>query len=97
MTLNGSQKKKLKAMAHSLRPVVMIGQRGLTKEVLLELDHSLERQELIKVRFLEFKSEKDAICEQIQNQLSSELVTIIGHVAVFYRKNPDPDKRKIHF
>lgn len=96
MTLKGSQKKKLKALAHSLQPVVLIGQRGLTKEVLLELDHSLERHELIKVRFLEFKSEKDALSEQIQNQLSADLVSIIGHVAVFYRKNPDPDKRKIH-
>ena len=97
MSLKGSQRRRLRALAHSLQPVVQIGQRGLTDEVLREIDHSLGIHELIKIRFLEFKHEKKSLCTEIENHLSAEQIGIIGHIALFYRRNPDPEKRKIRF
>jgi RNA-binding protein len=95
MILKGSQRRKLKALAHNLNPVVQIGQKGLTQKVVEEIDHSLQVHELIKIRFLDFKQEKKSICEDLAHQLTAEYIGMIGHVAIFYRRNSDPDQRKI--
>lgn len=95
MTLTGSDRRKLKSLAHALRPVVQIGRQGLSEEVLAEVDRALLAHELIKVRFLDFKGEKKPICSQIEERLQAEGLGTIGHVAIFFRPHPEPEKRKI--
>ena len=56
--LNGAMRKKLRALAHHLDPVVMIGQKGMTPQVIEKTRSALDAHELIKVRFTEFKKEK---------------------------------------
>ncbi len=86
--MNSIEKKKLKAQAHPLNPVVMIGQAGLTPAVLKEIDLALDTHELIKVKIRAERDERNVIREQICADTSAELVQSIGQVAVFFRKNP---------
>lgn len=87
--MNSAQKRKLRATAHGLNPVVMIGQAGLTAAVLTETNAALEAHELIKIKIRAEKEERQAISEEICSRLEAELIQNIGQIAVIYRKNPD--------
>jgi RNA-binding protein len=96
--LKGYQKKYLKGLVHGMKPLVFVGQKGLSPTVTTAVDESLEKHELIKVRFIDFK-EKDQKKEMvgiIEKETESELVGMVGHIAIFYRQQRDPEKRKIH-
>lgn len=93
--LKGSQRKYLRAQAHHLKPLVMIGAKGLTGQILGSVDLALNDHELIKVKFGEFKEAKKEISEEIAEATQSELVGLIGNIAIFYRQHPNPEKRKI--
>ena len=94
-TLKGSQRKNLRAKAHHLKPLVMIGAKGVTDQLVGSVDIALNDHELIKVKFGEFKEAKKEISEEIAKATKSELVGLIGNIAIFYRRHPDPEKRKI--
>ncbi len=93
--LKGSQRKYLRAQAHHLKPLVIIGAKGVTDQLLGSVDRALNDHELIKVKFGEFKEAKKEISEEIAKATRSELVGLIGNIAIFYRRHPDPEKRKI--
>ena len=95
--LKAYQKKFLKGLAHSLKPVVFIGQKGLTRSLISSIHDALNTHELIKVKFVEFKEkqQKDSLAEAIQAETGCRLAGIIGHIAIFYRRQADPEKRKI--
>ena len=93
--LKGSQRKYLRAQAHHLKPIVIIGARGVTGQLIGSVDLALKDHELIKVKFGEFKEAKKEISEDIARATKSECVGLIGNIAILYRPNPDPEKRKI--
>ncbi|MCJ7686189.1 MAG: ribosome assembly RNA-binding protein YhbY [Desulfobacteraceae bacterium] len=95
--LEGFQRKYLRGVAHGLKPVVFIGQKGLTPEVLLSAEKAFERHELIKMKFNDFKekADKTEISGRIEKETGAENVGIIGHTVMFYRQQEDPEKRKI--
>ena len=99
MGLSGAQKKYLRGLAHKLKPVVFIGQKGITGSVVAALDDAFNTHELIKTKLNEFKEkeEKKEIISAIEERTGSHLCGLIGHTAIFFRQNPDPEKRKIHF
>jgi RNA-binding protein len=86
--VNPIEKKKLKAQAHPLNPVVMIGQAGLTPAVINEINLALDAHELIKVKIRAERDDRNVIREQICSETEAELVQSIGQIAVLYRKNP---------
>lgn len=86
--MNPIEKKKLKAQAHPLNPVVMIGQSGLTPAVINEINLALDVHELIKVKVRAERDERTVIREQICTETHAELIQSIGQVVVLYRKNP---------
>jgi RNA-binding protein len=98
MPLTGSEKKYLRGLAHSLKPVVFIGQKGINVSVIKALNEAFDQHELIKVKFLEFKEkeEKQNVILEIEKMTGASLCGLIGHVAMFFRENPDPEKQKIH-
>ncbi|MCF7521440.1 ribosome assembly RNA-binding protein YhbY [Neisseria sp. ZJ106] len=78
----------LKAQAHHLHPVVMVGQQGLTEAVIKETDAALTAHELIKVRvFGDDRAERIAICEALCEAVDAQLVQHIGKLLVLWRKN----------
>ena len=89
--LSNVEKKALRKKAHPLKPVVMIGQHGLTDAVLAEVDIALNAHELIKIRIRGADKNKRAEqCAQIEHQLNSEVVHQIGGITVLYRPAPVP-------
>ena len=93
-TLNSSQRKYLRSQAHHLDPVVIIGKKGVTDDVIQSIDIAIAARELIKIRFNDFKEEKKTITEEIAERTNSEVAGIIGHIAILYREHEDPEKRK---
>lgn len=95
--LSVHQKKYLKGLAHDLKPVVMVGQRGISSQLLESLEQALLAHELIKVKFGENKEKpyKQAITEQLSRESGAHVVGMIGHVSILYRPHPEPDKRRI--
>ncbi|MBU2490570.1 MAG: ribosome assembly RNA-binding protein YhbY [Proteobacteria bacterium] len=95
--LKGSQRKHLRGLAHALKPVVMVGEKGLTESLVKNLDQALLDHELVKVKFLwpKEKEAKGEMTAQLEEAVSAEMVGMIGHMATFFRPHPDPEKRKI--
>lgn len=87
MTISQEQRRLLKAQAHPLAPVIIIGNKGLTQNVSLETDRALLTHELIKVRInAEDRLSRQNIAAELCNECNAELIQIIGHIAIIYRK-----------
>jgi RNA-binding protein len=94
--LTAARRSTLRAQAHKLAPVVIIGDKGLTDEVVAEIDRSLKAHELIKVRVAGNDREaRGALMARICERLEAHAVQTIGKVLVVYRENFDkPRERK---
>ena len=95
--LEGFQKKYLRGMAHSMKPVVFIGRNGVTEGLNRSINDALTAHELIKVKYVDFKDKEDKteISGIIEETHDCEMAGMIGHIAIFYRQHPDQEKRKI--
>lgn len=91
LELNPAQRGFLKARAHRLKPVVMIGAGGLTEAVLREIARSLEAHELIKVRVLnDDRAEREEFLHRICDSLGAAPVQHIGKLLLIYRPADPP-------
>ena len=90
--LSIQERKRLRQIGHTLNPVVMLGDKGLTENVIEELARALNDHELIKVQLRAERDDRKALIEQLCETSSSMLVQSIGKVALIYRKNPQPNK-----
>jgi len=85
--MENKQKAALVAAAHHLKPVVMIGQKGLTTNVIAEADQALTAHELIKVKIsADDKEERSAMVAEMCEQLNATVIKLIGNIAIIYRK-----------
>jgi len=89
VSITASQKRFLRGRAHHINPVVMVGEKGLTENVLAELERALAHHELIKVRLRTDRETRATLIDEIGRRCEAELVQKIGQVACFYRRNPD--------
>jgi RNA-binding protein len=96
MPLKGYQRGYLTRKAHPLQPVVHIGKNGLSDEVVAAIDKALDDHELIKVKFVQLKDEREDVARQVADQLDMTLVRVVGNIAIYYRHQPDPKKRVVH-
>lgn len=94
--LTGAQVRRLKSLAHHLKPLVLVGQKGVTDSLVTALKKALDDHELIKVKFIDFKDEKKDLAGELAEKSDSALVSMIGNIATFYREQKDPEKRRIH-
>ena len=84
--LTAEQKRALRAKAHILHPVVMVGDRGLTDNLIAEIDRSLNAHELIKIQVAgSDRDERINILNEICKQLNCAEVQHIGKILVIYR------------
>lgn len=95
--LKGFQKKYLKGLAHSYKPVVHIGQKGLSESLSAALEEALESHELIKIKFIDCKEkeQKKELITQLEAATKCEFIGMTGHIAILFRQNRTPEKRKI--
>jgi RNA-binding protein len=95
MAMTPSRRSELRSQAHNLTPVVIIGDKGLTDEVLAEIDRSLKAHELIKVRAVtNDRDARELWMEKICERLKAEAIQQIGKVLVVYRQNFDKPREK---
>jgi len=93
--LTSKLRARLAGLAATLDPVVMLGRSGASEGVREALAAALDSHELVKLRFGDFQGEKKELARDLAAATGSELVRVIGNVAVFWKRNPDPDKRKV--
>jgi RNA-binding protein len=89
MPLSASQRRYLRELAHPLKPVVLLGAKGVTQALLDELDVALDHHELLKVRLSGDRDERAAQLADIVAHTGAEAVQSVGHVASLYRANRD--------
>jgi len=86
-TLSTKHKQLLKAKAHSLKPVVMLGDKGLTEAVLKEAEIALNTHELIKVKVAgQDRDAKREVLAEMSASLKADLIQVVGNIGVLYRK-----------
>jgi len=89
-TLDSAQKKRLRAAAHTLKPVVMVGNQGYTEAVGLAIDEAWKTQELIKGRRRGIAHEdRKEVTKRICSAYDAQEIDLIGAVVVLFRENPD--------
>jgi len=92
MQLTTKQIKFLRAHAHKLKPVVIVGNAGLTEGVLDEIEARIEHHELIKVRLnAANREERQSMIDKICETVHATMVNSIGHIATFYRPSAQPE------
>ncbi len=91
--LSSKQRKFLEKNAQPLNPVILIGGGGVTDAVIAQADKAIAAQELIKIKFNEFKEEKQELSAKIAEGLNATLVRLIGNVAIFYREAEEANER----
>jgi RNA-binding protein len=90
MPLSNTQLKFLRGRCHDLRPVVMLGQKGLNEAVLNELDIALEHHELVKIKLsMDDRDDRKRIADEICRHCNAEPVQVIGKTLSVYRANTE--------
>lgn len=90
MNLTTKQKQFLKGLAHDKKPVVQLGNNGLTEGVVAEIENALNHHELIKVKIpTDDRDEKQLIADAIVRETQSNKIQIIGHTLVLYKPSDD--------
>ncbi|MCK4950757.1 MAG: ribosome assembly RNA-binding protein YhbY [Gammaproteobacteria bacterium] len=91
MNISAQQKRYLRSLAHALKPVVTVGESGLSDAVMRELNLSIDHHELIKVRIhAEDREERRKLTDELCSKSNSTLIQSIGHLAVIYRPSKKP-------
>jgi len=96
MKLSEAQKKFLRGLGHQLKPLIMVGDAGLSESLLAEYESTLSHHELIKVRVrVGDREARDEIIRKLCDDSAATLVQRIGNVALLYRPNlkKKPEKR----
>ena len=92
--LNSRQKKILRAKAHDLKPLILIGKSGVTDGCIQSINEVIDSHELIKIKFIEHKDNKKNLSETICKKTDSEIIGAIGHTIMLFRQNSDKEKQK---
>ncbi len=91
MKLHSKQKQHLKSVAHALKPVVILGNNGLTKTLLAEIDQALNHHELIKIKIATTDREDlNLMAEAIVQKTGASHVALIGRILTLYRPAEKP-------
>lgn len=93
--LSSKQRSFLSSLAAQLDPIIHLGKQGTEDGFITALDKALEDHELVKIRFIDFKADRKSIAYELAENLHAELVRVIGHTAIFYRKSTNPEKQHL--
>ncbi len=89
--LTNPEIRKLKADSQRLKATFKVGKSGLSPQFLQSVDEGLQHQELLKVKFDDFKDEKHELAPILAEKTSSHLILLVGNVAVLYRQKQKPE------
>ncbi len=86
-TLAGYQRKQLRGLAQQLKPLVQVGEAGLSAGVIAATNQALEDHELVKVRLHE-PADKRGMARELAERSHSALCGLVGHTVILYRRHP---------
>lgn len=92
--LTGAQRRYLRGVAAQERPVVWIGEAGLSDGALRNVEEALAARELIKVR-LRAPEDKKKTARELSERSGAALCGLIGHTVILYRPHPEIEGRQI--
>ena len=82
--------RKLRGIGHELKPILQLGQRGLTDSVVEEIHRALNDHELIKIRLTGVeRDEKKELLSTLESRLNASVIHAVGHMALLLRPNPE--------
>jgi putative YhbY family RNA-binding protein len=92
--LSATEKKALKARAHSLNPILQLGEKGLSDAVIAEIERAIGAHELIKIRAAPLnRDEREVALASICERTNAHAIQHIGKMLVVYRKKPEEPKK----
>ena len=94
MSLSSAQRREYRAIAHNLKPIIIIGDKGLSEGLMQELDRALDDHELIKIKVA--NNDREARSEAVAElcaQSGAELVQTIGKIAIIMRRAKQPNPK----
>lgn len=90
VALSNAQKRYLRGLAHDLKPIILVGAKGISDNLVSELQLALEHHELVKVKIAaEDRETRDSWISDLVTKSDAGLVARIGNVAVLYRRRAD--------
>jgi RNA-binding protein len=93
MPLTEQQKKTLRGLGHTLKPVILVGAGGLSPALLEEFERSLEHHELMKVKVsASDREQRDAVIAELCQHSGAQLVQRVGNVGLLFRRKRDKSK-----
>jgi len=87
MSLSNRQLRHLRGLTHHLKPVVTVADKGLSENVLSEIDLALDHHELVKIKLRSDRETRSAWADEIVRSFGAVPVHTIGQVACFFRRN----------
>ena len=87
MTLSNRQIRHLRGLTHSLQPVVIVADKGLSENVMAEIEAALDHHELVKIKLKSDRETRTEWIREISDRCQAEKVHVIGQVACFFRRN----------
>ena len=94
MSLSAAQRREYRAIAHNLKPIIIIGDKGLSEGLMQELDRALDDHELIKVKVASTdRDTRSEVIDELCQQSGAELVQTIGKIAVVLRRAKQPNPK----
>ena len=88
--LTGKQKRYLRSLAHNTDPTFQIGKGGINENMINQIDETLEKRELIKIRVLQNNfDDKNELATTLSEATNSEIVQVIGSMIVLYRESQE--------
>ncbi len=88
--LTGKQLDHLRGLAHSLKPVVTVGNSGVSDSVIAETDGALDHHELIKIRLPAIdRKDRRALLDQLAHKTAAQVVQTVGRIGTLYRAATD--------
>ena len=88
--LTNKQIRHLRSLAHDMKPVVIVGDKGLTQGVLDEISNALEIHELIKVKVrAEERDDRQKMIDKITKKTDSVYIQRVGHIVTLFKRNKE--------
>lgn len=86
--LTGKQKRFLRSEAHHIDPIFQVGKGGVNEAMIVQITEALEKRELVKISILQNNEDgKNEVAEKLARETGAELVQLIGHTVVLYKKS----------
>ena len=91
MKLSKDQQKQLRQIGHQLKPVVTVGDKGLSETVVMELNRALNDHELIKIKVAH--EDRKSMVDKLSEDIDLTIVQTIGNIVLAYRASEKPNPK----